>query len=356
MKLAEIARRRLHAQLIAGASAKTPAEAVARLGAVQSQDYGGGKWAVGLRVAGGTEKAVDEAIAARTVVRTWPMRGTLHFVAAPDVRWMLELLTPRVVAGAARRRQELELDDALFLRAEKILLKALQGGRRLSREAVYEILTKGGVKAEGSRGYHILWRLAQEGLLCFAAPDGGKKPTFALLEEWVPAAKKRDRADALAELAYRYAAGHGPASVADLVWWSGLKVSEAKEGLALAASRLEKATADGIDYWMAPGAGEAPKGVVLLPGFDEYLLGYRDRAAVIDPRFADRVCPGGNGIFLPMVVVDGRVEGTWKRVVRKGGITVTACPFTRFSAATVPCLKKAVEVYGRFLGGTAALA
>lgn len=356
MKPSEIARRRLHAQLIAGTSARTPAEAVARLGAVQSQDYGAGKWAVGLRVAGATEETVDRAIADRTIVRTWPMRGTIHFVAAPDVRWMLELLTPHIVARAARRRRELELDDAVFLRTEKILVKALQGGRRLSREAVYAVLGRNGVPADASRGYHILWRLAQEGLLCFAAPDGGKKPTFALLEEWVPAAKRRDRHDALAELAYRYVAGHGPASVADFCWWSGLKAAEAREGIALAAPRLEKVVVDGVDYWMVPGGEAAPQGVFLLPAFDEYLLGYREREAVLDPRFAERICPGGNGIFLPMLVIDGKVEGIWKRAVKKKSVTVTPEPFTTLSAAAGRALPAAAGRYGHYLGLSATLA
>jgi hypothetical protein len=355
MKPPEIARRRLRAQLIAGSALTKPEQVVARLGAIQAQDFPAAKWAVGLRLPGGTEAAVEQAIRDRAIVRTWPMRGTLHFVAAPDVRWMLELLTPRVVAGTASRQKRLELDAATFLKAEKLFVKALQGGRQLTREAVYALLEAGRISTADYRGYHILWRLSQEGLLCFGPPEG-KEQTFVLLEEWIPTAKRRERDDALAELAWRYAVGHGPATVADLVWWSGLKISEARAAFALAAPRLEKTVVDGVDYWMAPGAEAAPKGVALLPGFDEYYLGYRNRDAVIDPAYASRVCPGGNGIFHAMVAVDGRIEGTWKRVVKKGAVTLAPLPFTAFAADTKKALSGAAARYGKFLGLPATLA
>lgn len=351
----DLARARLLRQQIApgGATARTPAEVVAALGAVQAQDYLGALWAVGLRMPPErvtTEADVEKALAERTIVRTWPMRGTLHFVAAPDVRWMLALLAPRAAASAAGRHRQLELDEATFTRSRKLFETVLRDGKQLPRSEMYEKLEDAGISTAGQRGIHILGRLAHDRVLCFGARDG-KQPTFVLLEDWIPPAPALEREAALAELARRYFTGHGPATVQDLVWWSGLKVSDAKAGLAAAAAELRRETVDGQDYWMAPESpDDTAAGVYLLPGFDEYLLGYRDRTAVLDPRHAATIVPGGNGMFLSTLVIDGRVAGTWKRTLKKKTVAVTVTSFAALRKKDRPALKLAVERYGRFLG------
>lgn len=208
--------RRLHNQRIAGAGFKRPGEVVAWMGAVQAQDYLGALWALGLRMKTASEQVIEQAIADRTVVRTWPMRGTLHFVAPEDVRWMLALLTPRVIAGRRARYRQLELDQKAFDRSGDVLTRALEGGRQLTRGALFKTLNSAGIATSGQRGIHILARLAQDGLLCFAAREG-KQQTFALLEEWVPPARMLDRDEALAELAGRYFTSHGPATKPTIV-------------------------------------------------------------------------------------------------------------------------------------------
>ena len=180
----EIARLRLLNQQIMPSKCKQPNDVVRTLGAIQAQDYSGALWAIGLRLPGSTQTTIEQAIANRTIVRTWPMRGTLHFVAAADVRWMLELLTPRILSGAARRDQQLGLDEAVYARCRKLFVGALQGGRQLTRDAIYQVLEREKISTDGQRGYHILWRLGQEGVICFGAHEG-KQPTFALLDEWV---------------------------------------------------------------------------------------------------------------------------------------------------------------------------
>src|SRR5207253_3153607 len=162
------------------------------LGAVQAQDYNAALWAIGLRMAGAVEKEVERAVAEKKIIRTWPMRRTLHFVAAADVRWMLELLTPRVLAAGARNAAALGLDEAMFKRCRKLFVRALEGGKPLRRDAMYRVLERDGIETTNYRGLHILARLAQEGLICFAARDG-KQPTFALLDEWMPSAKSKPR-------------------------------------------------------------------------------------------------------------------------------------------------------------------
>jgi len=347
----DITHHRLASQQIAPVARNGPGEVVASLGAMQAQDYLGALWAIGLRLPKATETDIAQAIADRTVVRTWPMRGTLHFVAAADVHWMLKFLTPRIIAGAARRRQQLELDDAIFARCEKVFVRVLQGGNQVARDELLGSLQRARISVTAQRGYHILWRLAQEGLICFGAHQG-RQPTFALLDEWAPKIRNWERAEALAELARRYFTSHGPATVHDFVWWSGLKISEARAAIEMAPAYLTSETIDGKVYWMSPNRPAlrpASPSVHLLPGFDEYMLGYQDRSAALDPQHAQKIVPGGNGMFMPTLVINGRVAGTWKRVVKKKMVAITAAPFAPLKKAELRALAPAAERYGQFL-------
>lgn len=351
MNLTDIPRLRLTHQHIHSGHGRDVAEVVAALGAMQAQDYTGALWSIGLRAMEATEKSVEDAVAARTIVRSWPQRGTLHFVAAADLRWMLKLLTPRVLAGSERRWAELELSPAVFARCEKLIIKALQGNRHLTREALLDFLEQNGVKTGPQRGYHILWRLAQEGVICFA-PREGRQLTFALLEEWVPAARFLDRDQALVELARRYFTSHGPATLADFVWWSGLKVADARKGLEGASPNLTVIHCEDTDFWLAkelPVAKDLPP-AQLLPGFDEYLLGYQDRTGVLEPRHFRKIVPGGNGVFLPTIVLNGRVAGIWKRTVKKDKIVIETKPFATFKKGEKDVVARAAERYGQFAG------
>jgi Winged helix DNA-binding domain len=348
----DIANLRLINQQIAQPVYTTPAEVVAAMGAMQAQDYTGALWSIGLRLPHATEADIEQAIAERTIVRTWPMRGTLHVVAAADVRWMLALLTPRIVAGSAGRHKQLGLDDATFARSQKVLAKALQGGQQLARDEAMALLDRNGISTVGQRGYHILGRLAHDSVICFGSRTG-KQHTFVLLDEWVPAARKLERDEALAELARRYFIGHGPASLQDFAWWSGLKISDARAGLAMAAPHLVQVAVEGKDYWMradAPEPGRAAPSTFLLPGFDEFLLGYTDRSAALQPQHAQKIIPGGNGVFMPTLVVNGRVAGTWKRAVQKKAVTIELSPFAALKKTEMQAIAVVAQRYGQFLG------
>ena len=319
---------------------------------MQAQDYPGALWAIGLRLPHATEPAIEQAIAERTIVRTWPMRGTLHFVAATDVRWMLNLMTPRIVANSTPRLRRLGLNEKIFARCRKLFGRALKGDRQLTREAMMDMLERDGISTASQRGLHIIWRLAQEGVLCFAARSG-KQHSFALLDEWVTPAKHFERDAALAELARRYFTSHGPATLRDFVWWTGLKVADAKAGLDSISSELSRHSVEGAIYWMPldlPDRVVASATVHLLPGFDEYLLGYKDRSAVLDPRHASKIVPGGNGMFLPTLVINGRVAGIWKRALKKKSVVITACPFAPMKKVEKDAFAIAAERYGRFVG------
>lgn len=308
---------------------RTAADVVTALGAVQAQDYGSAVWAIGCRIPGSTEADIERAVRERTIVRTWPMRGTIHFVPADDVRWMLALLAPRVIKSTAARVRSLELDDAIFAKAERILVKAMRG-KWLSREDTLQTLERAGISTADGRGYHIIFRLSMLAVLC-GGPREGKTQTFTLLDEWVPKSKSLSREEGLTLLARRFFTGHAPATAQDFAWWAGLKIAEAKAAHASIVTEL-----------VTPQAADSTH---LLPGFDEYLLGYKDRSAVLDAAHADKIVPGGNGIFLPMMVRNGRIVGRWKRTISKSGVRVTLEPFVKTSLKPFDA---AVERYVQF--------
>jgi Winged helix DNA-binding domain len=355
MTRSDIARLRLHNQHIAGATSEKPGDVVAWLGAVQAQDYLGALWAVGLRMRSAVEADVEQALADRTIIRTWPMRGTLHFVAAADVRWMLELLTPRVVANNAQRLlREFGLDESAFARSKDLVARALQGGKRLTRNAVYEVLEAGDVSTASQRGLHILGRLAQDGVICFGAREG-KQQTFALLDEWAPKARRMARDEALAEIAKRYFTSHGPATLQDFAWWSGLTAADAAAALEMAKRSLAQETINGQTYWLAPStsaAKDSSSTAYLLPAYDEYTVAYKDRSAVLDMEYA-KLPNYGHGIFNPTIVVGGQVVGTWKRALKKDSLAISPSPFAKLNRAETRAVAEAANRYGKFLGASA---
>ncbi|HSX28261.1 MAG TPA: winged helix DNA-binding domain-containing protein [Candidatus Saccharimonadales bacterium] len=342
---------RLITQQISASRFRTPGELVAHMGAMQAQDFLGAKWAVGLRVPGSTDRDIIQALNDRSIVRTWPMRGTLHFVASQDVRWMLALLTPRIIARAKGRHEQLDLDSRALAKGHELLAAMLQGGKQLTRQEIMSTLEAAGFATANQRGYHLLWHAAQTALICLGAPRGTQQ-TFTLLDEWVPQQKELQRDEALAELTRRYFTSHGPATLQDFVWWSGLLVSEARAGLEAAKTHLVSEDINGKTYWLPrhiPKITPRSSSVHLLPPFDEYLLGYTDRSAVLQAAHATHINPGANGMFKPIIVVDGQVIGTWKRTITKRGVTVAFSPFSPVAAAISLALEAAAERYATFL-------
>jgi hypothetical protein len=264
---------------------------------------------------------------------------------------MLELSASRVLAADGRRLEQLGLDRAIMERCGGLFRDALDGGRRLTRAEMMGLLESSGIGTGGQRGYHILWYLSQAGLIC-PGPMQDNQQTFVLLDEWVPDTRELSREEALAELAGRYFASHGPATVHDFARWAGLTVTESRRALEAASPRLASEKFDGKEYWSghapSPAAPDA-RGVHLLPGFDEYLLGYKDRSAVLAPEHAHRIVPGNNGVFLSTIVADGRVVGTWKRKLGKDSIGITLRPFAPLGDSEAGAIE-AAERYSRFVG------
>lgn len=335
--MSSVGLRRLVSQQISVRELPTPAEVVAHLGAVQAQDYAGCKWAVGVRQAGETtDAAIEQALSEGTILRTHVLRGTWQLVTPADVRWMLGLVGPRVVASAAGRHRQLELDEPTFRRSETALVKALSDGRHRTRAELAEVLERAGVSTAAQRLSHLLQRAELDAVIVSGARRG-KQTTHTLLDLRAPP-RPFDRDEALSTLERRYFQSRGPATVQDFAWWSGLPVTAARQGLESIQRDLAHEVVDGRTYYFVD--REVPaKGVFLLPPFDEFLIAYRDRDAVLDRQHVEQINAGG-GLLDACIVVDGRVVGTWSRA---GQVTVAPFEPTRRSFTS------ALERYRAFL-------
>ncbi len=316
-------------------------------GAMQAQDIASGLWSLGVRLPHLDRAAIEAEIEQAAVLRTWPMRGTIHFVPSRDARWMLDLTGKRVWAALGKRRADLGIDDTVFTTALDVLGAGLSGGRRLTRRQALDLLDKAGIDTTGQRGYHLLMSASLHGVTCIA-PHVGREQTFALLDDWVTAHHQPDRDEALAILAGRYFASHGPASERDFAGWTGLTLADARRGIA--AHDLATVRVNDVDMLVRPTVLDVASGrdeIVVLPGFDEYLLGFKDRSLMATPQRLAAVVPGNNGMFAPTVVLRGEVIAIWKRTSRSSGTVVTLTPFGRVPRARVT---DAFAGYARYLG------
>nr|WP_319461859.1 winged helix DNA-binding domain-containing protein [Micromonospora sp. RTP1Z1] len=322
-------------------------------GAMQAQDVASGMWSLGVRLPGRTLADVRAALERREALRTWPMRGTVHLVPARDARWMLAVTGVRTLAAAGARRAALGFVEAEADRAADVLGAALAGGGRLTRAQCLATLTAAGIDTTGQRGYHLLWYASQRGVTCIA-PHVGSEQTFALLDEWAPDPHRPERDEALGILALRYFRSHGPTTRQDFAGWTGLTAADARRGIAVAGDALTTVRVDDTEAVVDAALLDAPRGPVddlhVLPGFDEYLLGFKDRALMLDPAHKQAVIPGGNGVFQSTVVRAGRVVGTWKRTLTRTRATVTVHPLAPFDAGLRSRVEAALDGYARFLG------
>ncbi len=348
----EIAWRRLANQHLITPLA-SPLEVVRTLGAVQSQDYIGGKWGIGQRTIAATDADIERELTAGTIVRTHVLRPTWHFVAAEDIRWMLALTGPRVRAILASYDKKLEIDAKVLARSEKALTKALANENHLTRVELRQILEKARIGADGTqRLAHIVMHAEQTGLIC-SGLRRGKQSTYALLDERLPAVKPLSREDALKELARRYFLTRGPATVHDFSWWSGLTVADSRRGLESVQSLLEKGDVHGRTYWFA-GSAPSPKSASntahLLPNYDEYFIGLKDRSAMSELVKERVVGLPGDTFVANVVAVGGQLAGGWSRAVGPRNAKVVVRLVTRVTDGQLRAIKAQVGRYSGFLG------
>jgi len=307
-----LAYRRLEAQRLVGQPFATIVDAVGALCAVQAQDYPGAAWGVGQRVAGSTMTDMKAALAAGDVLRTHVLRPTWHLVTPADIRWLLELTGPRIIAGAASRYRELELDGETLVRSAGVIERELADGRHRTRTELGTALGADGIEASGGRLAHVLMHAELTALVCSGAPRG-KQQTYALLDERAPSGGSLDRDEALAQLAKRFATAHSPFRDVDLAWWGGITLGDARR--ALGGSGLEAQTIGPHEYWSAHATPAAePKATIhLLPNFDEYVVAYRDRTHVFETAAITTRTFVHDYLSSHLVVRDGRAVGRWRR-------------------------------------------
>jgi hypothetical protein len=343
-----VALKRLAQQRLTQNQLATPEEIVAWLGAVQSQDYQGAKWALYQRMRDATNSAIERAVADGSILRTHIMRPTWHFVTPTDIRWMQALSAPRIIAGSARMYRLHDLDEALLARSNEIISSTLRGGRYLTRAELGSALAAAGIAATGLRLTLIVHRAELDAVVC-SGPLRGKQFTYALLDERAPLSRSLPRDEALTELVRRYYTGHGPATIHDFAWWSGLTLADARAGIDMAGAHLAHEVISGRTYWMSasiPPTAEPHQTALLLPTFDEFLVGY---AGFDVARRAGRPAREG-GTFDSTLVVGGRVVGSWKRTFQKGAVALEVTPFAPLTADEHEAVRAAARQYGEFAG------
>src|SRR5262245_27317878 len=296
------------------------------------------------------EADIEAAFSDGRILRTHVMRPTWHFVAPDDIRWMLALTASRVSAAMAPYNRRLELDAAVFRRSQRAMVRALRGGRQLTRQELKAVLQRAGVQADGvQRLAHIVMQAELDAVICSGARRG-KQFTYALLDERGPMSRERSRDDSIAELARRYFNSHGPAQLHDFAWWSGLTVADARAGLASVQRDLAQDTVDGRTYWFSSSMRRltVPRRAYLLPLFDEYLIAYKDRRAALDTSRWTRIA--SRDPFSAPIVVNGEVVGGWKRFQKKDGVGIALTPFAPLDKRDVAAIKEAARTYTRFVG------
>ncbi|MGL6279196.1 MAG: winged helix DNA-binding domain-containing protein [Gaiella sp.] len=363
---AQIARLRLQALGLVdgvGPPRTSPRDVVAHHLAMQAQDWGASRWAIGSRLAEASDADVLAAYDSGAIVRSWPMRGTVHVILAEDLPWLLELAGTRALAGVQRRWDSLGIDEAMLERAREVTVERLRGGRRCTRAELVETLTEADLDLTGQRAYHTVWYLAQTGTLV-QGPTAGGEHLLVLLDEWIPAPRRLGRDDALAELGLRYLRARGPASIDDLAHWTKLGKRECAAAMAANSDLLVEVRRGGERLHMTreafetldPDSAAARDATLALAAFDEHLLGYRDRSDVLADEHATLVDPGRNGVFRWTIVERARVVATWSRTRRARGVVVELAPFRRSSAAFERRAGAAIARWGAFGGTPTALA
>lgn len=343
---------RLRSLLLAGHSPASAQDVVAWFGAMQAQDLASALWSLGARLPGALEADMHAALEAGGILRTWPMRGTIHLVPSADAAWMIDLMGGRVLATGARRREQLGLTDDDAERSTRALAEALAGRRRLTRAQALAVINEAGISTEGQRGYHLLWYAAQTGATCIGPQVDGQQ-SFALLADVAPAPVRLAGREAAAELAFRYFRSHGPTTVQDFAGWTGLPLGVSRTAVADNDGRLVPVEIAGATAWLTPeclDAGRPSSGVLALPGFDELILGYKDRSLHVPEGRMDAVVPGGNGMFRATIVADGVVRGTWTRTLTTSAVKVDVLPFEPLSDTRRAAAERVLRSYARYLG------
>ncbi|MGE5420325.1 MAG: winged helix DNA-binding domain-containing protein [Chloroflexota bacterium] len=351
----DIANLRLANQQISAGELASPKDLVYRMGALQAQDFRSVKWAIGLRIPGCTADVVDKAIDDGDIIRTHVLRPTWHFVSPGDLAWMLDLSAPKIMPSLKYRQDFLGLKPEILSRSNEIIAKSLKG-RQSGREEIAASLKSEGIELRTggdtveNRLSHILLWAELSGIIC-SGKTSRDKQTYALISERIPAGKKPARKEALGMLASKYFKSHGPATLKDFGWWSGLSSGDIRTALEIAGDELESTEIDSVKYWY--GKTQQPANDVkrawLIPAFDEIIISYTDRSALMSSDNHGKAV-SSNGIFRPVLIVDNLVAGLWKTVKAKDRLIVEITSFRSLKKQEKKLIEEAAEAYGSFTG------
>lgn len=350
MNSSDILNQRLYNHHLIGTKFKTPEEVVGHLGAVQAQDYFGSMWSVGQRIENATESDIEKALNEGSILRTHVMRPTWHFVLPENIFWMQELTRDRVKQFMKTYNKKLELTNDVFERSQKEIRKRLQNHTYLTRQELKIYLEKIGIITDVQRLAHIIMWSELECLIV-SGPRKGKQFTYALFEDRVKHSKNLSYDESLALIAELYFKSHGPAQLKDFAWWSGLTIREASEGISMIQSKLQEEIVNDKPYFFLPTKNykiPRPFPSFLLSIYDEYTISYKDRSDLSEKKFIEQFIQMG-AVFNSVLVVDGMVCGTWKRILKKDVVEVTVTLLRDFSKHEKDLVEKNAEEYGRFL-------
>ena len=348
---------RLRNQQLIDSTRRKPVPVVSWLCAMQAQDFPAAKWAIGLRAPGSQDADVEQAFNDGLILRTHVLRPTWHFVAADDIRWLLALSAPRVHGVNSYYYRQAGLDAKIFAKSCALMQRVLEGGNHLTRQELAVHLKRAKVPAEGLKLAYLAIHAELEGVIC-SGPRRGKQFTYALLSERAPKSRApMPREEALVELVKRYFASHGPATARDFGWWSGFTIPDSQKAIDAAESVLESTKIGDLTYWSAEASSGRSKSpaALLLPNYDEYLIAFKDRGAVVDGgRTANLVARSG-GAFPHHLIIDGRLAGSWSRTINANSVTINVAPYKKLTSAQARAVGNAADAYGEFLGLKASL-
>lgn len=347
MNTTDIMAIRLMSQQIAASKFKSPGILVSWMGAMQAQDYNMAKWAIGLRLPKATVKTIDKAIDKGEIIRTHIMRPTWHFVAAEDLHWMLELTGPKIIQSMKGRNKQLGLTEAVLKKSYKALEKLMLTHKHVTRG---EVMTALKLPAGEQRASHLLAHAELNGLICSGAHKEGI-PTYTLLHNWVPKKASLHREEALAKLAQKYFNSHSPATLQDFCWWSGLTLTEGKQAVDMIKAALVTEQTGSQTLYISNAFATPPplqESAYLLPAFDEFLISYKDRSNILAVEHHQKAF-STNGIFWPLMLVNGKITGSWKRTVAKDKVIIEPTFFKRADKKTRQLIEQSADAFGRFL-------
>ena len=331
---------------------REPKELVSWMGAMQAQNYSMVKWAVGMRLKSATIQAVEKALHEGEILRTHVMRPTWHLVAAEDIRWMLKLSAQRIISAndSFAKGYDLDIPNELYTKAHDLLEKILCGKKSMTKQEIAEHFTRSGIVADNHRMTRFMARAEQEGIIC-SGEDRGSKCTYALLEERVPPMPELTKDESLARLARSYFRSHSPAVLQDFIWWSGLPVSDAKQAVYLIASELTTEQWKEQTWYIHDTCrtrGKLSGHIHLLPSYDEYLLGYKDRTDVLPLEHYSKAFTN-NGLFFPIVLHNGQVIGNWDKSEKKKSVDLKYSWFRQVADMDEETLERERQKFTRFL-------